>query len=76
MDITTFEATEEEIFDLGCQINDVEGETVTNVWRDFQSSVENIVMEPSSHPLARAVPSGENSKTVIDSSSPVMVVSR
>lgn len=44
-------------------------------WRRFQLSVEKIVMDPSSHVLARAFPSGENSKAVTDSFSPVRVVS-
>jgi hypothetical protein len=47
-----------------------------NVRRGFQSKVENIVTEPSSHPLARTFPSGENSKAEIVSFSPAMVVSR
>lgn len=61
---------------LGCQTNDVEGERQENLWRGCQLNVENIVMMPSSDPLARTFPSGENSKAATDSSSPVMVVSR
>ena len=59
----------------GCQINDIEGERQENTWRGSQLDVENIVMVPSSSPLARTFPSGENSKAATDSFSPVMVVS-
>jgi hypothetical protein len=59
----------------GCQTNEVEGETSTNVWRGFQSNVENNVSEPSSYPLARIFPSGENSKAETDLFRSEMVVS-
>lgn len=59
----------------GCQITDVEGETSMKTWRRFQLNVEKIMIDPSSHALARDFPSGENSKAVTDSFGPVRVVS-
>ena len=59
----------------GCQTNDVDGEIQEKTWRGSQLNVENVVTVPSSSPLARTFPSGENSKAETDSFSPVIVVS-
>ena len=60
---------------MGCQAKDVSGDTSTNCRISFQSSVEKIKRSPSSLPLAKNLPSGENSIAVTDSSGPLSVVS-